>query len=176
MKIRLSGIKQESIVDGLGLRYVIFAQGCPHHCFACHNPSTHCFTGGDLWEVEDIIEQVFQNPLLKGVTFSGGEPFEQAEAFLSIAKQLKSKEKNQSYHRKEELDIWCYTGYLYEELLESQDIYKRELVNKVDILVDGKFCYQKKTIEKPFVGSSNQRVINIAESQKGHLTELHFFS
>lgn len=176
IEIRLSGINRESIVDGTGLRYVIFAQGCPHHCYQCHNPSTHCFTGGELRQTEELISDIFANPLLKGVTFSGGEPMEQAEAFLEIVHMLNSEEINARYQRKKRMDIWCYTGYLYEDILNFGSRYQKELLNHVDVLVDGKFVLEQKTIEKPFVGSSNQRVIDIAHSHEGAVSEIKFFS
>lgn len=174
MKLRISGISKESIVDGLGLRYVIFVQGCPHHCYKCHNPSTHSFSGGEWREILELEEEIFQNPLLKGVTFSGGEPFEQANALAFLAQRLKSSDLNKQYGRKQKLDIWCYTGYLYEELLLSKDTDKKRLLDQIDILVDGKFIFEKKSIEKPFVGSSNQRVIDLALSTMDHVSEIKF--
>lgn len=175
MKLRISGINKESIVDGLGLRYVIFVQGCPHHCYKCHNPETHPFCGGELKTIEELEKDIFQNPLLKGVTFSGGEPFEQAGILAVLARRLKSPSVNKHYGRKKTLDIWCYTGYLYEELLVSHDKDKKELLEQIDILVDGKFIFEKKSIEKPFVGSSNQRVINLAFSTIDIVSELKLY-
>lgn len=157
--IRICGIEKESIVDGSGIRYVIFSQGCPHNCQGCHNPESHSFNAGDEKKIEDILIDIKKNPLLKGVTFSGGEPFEQATGFLQLAQKIKTFN----------LDIWCFTGYTIEELLNSNDQSKISLLNNVDILVDGKFEKELRTIEKPFVGSSNQRIIDVKKSNKNEL-------
>lgn len=151
MSLRLNGIVKESIVDGFGLRYVLFAQGCKHNCEGCHNPSTHNYSGGYQCEIEDILKDILKNPLLKGITLSGGEPLDQAKAFISLAKEVKLKN----------LDIWCFTGYTIEEILEEKDKDKLKLLKYIDVLVDGRFEKSLRTIEKPFVGSSNQRVIDI---------------
>lgn len=176
MNVRLSGISQESIVDGLGLRYVIFVQGCPHRCYQCHNPSTHCFDGGHLRDTEELVMEFFKNPLLKGITFSGGEPFEQPAPLIEIAKAVRSFEMNSLYGRKTLPDIWCYTGYSYEDLIQSTDKVKKELLKQIDVLVDGKFIFEKKTIEKPFVGSSNQRVIDVSRSTVKNVLEIDLLS
>ncbi len=154
--LRICGIEKESIVDGCGIRYVIFAQGCPHNCLGCHNPQSHSFDIGIDMTIDDIVIDVKRNPLLKGVTFSGGEPFEQAESFLKLAKAIGDSN----------LDIWCFTGYTIEEILASKDCYKIELLNNIDVLVDGRFEKELRTIEKPFVGSSNQRIIDVKRSNK----------
>ena len=101
MEIRIAGIESESIVDGPGLRYVVFSQGCTHNCQGCHNPETHSFFGGTVDETSRIVGEILENPLLSGVTFSGGDPFSQPEPFIDIAERLKGKG----------LGIWCYTGY-----------------------------------------------------------------
>lgn len=172
MKIRLSGVHPESIVDGPGLRYVIFVQGCPHHCKACHNPSTHCFSGGTLRDTWELVDEIFANPLLKGVTFSGGEPFEQARALSEIAGEIRAFCSSERCRGKRPLDIWCYTGYEYEELAASPDPDKRALLALSDVLIDGKFVLEKKSMEKPFVGSANQRVIDLASSSPGKVFQL----
>lgn len=163
---RLSGLAKESIVDGLGLRYVVFAQGCSHKCMGCHNPQTHNYFAGEEYTVMTVFQDIKRNPLLKGVTFSGGEPMDQSQAFLELAKLVKDIG----------LDIWCFTGYTLEEILESKDQYKIELVKYIDVLVDGKFIKDKKTIEKPFVGSSNQRIIDIKASMNGIVSEINYRS
>ena len=104
--LRIAGIVKDSIVDGPGIRYVIFTQGCPHHCEGCHNPQTHDFSGGEDADVCKILDEMFQNPILSGVTFSGGEPFCQAEALVPIAEVIKEKGKH----------LMIYTGYLLEQL------------------------------------------------------------
>lgn len=155
-KIRLAAILKESLVNGPGLRRVLFSQGCPHNCKGCFSPHTHSYTDGVLINMDDIIEDIRKNPLLKGVTFSGGEPFEQADKFAYIAKEVK----------KMGLNIWCYTGYTFEYILENQHKRKgwSELLKYIDVLVDGKFEEDKKEEGLKFRGSSNQRIIDIKES------------
>ena len=149
MKIRVAGITQDSIVDGTGLRFVVFTQGCPHHCPGCHNPETHSFGGGKLVEVQEVIEQMNANPLSDGLTLSGGEPFYQSFACAEIAKSAKERGMN----------VWCYTGYRLEELNTMYGAY--ELLQYVDVLVDGRFIQSKRSLDLEFRGSSNQRVIDM---------------
>lgn len=151
MDIRIAGIEPESIVDGPGLRYVIFSQGCTHNCPGCHNPETHSFFGGTVDETSRIVDEIMENPLLSGVTFSGGDPFAQPEAFIDIAERLSGKG----------LGIWCYTGYTLEELLDKGTAAQKMLLSLVDTLVDGRFILSRRTLSIPFVGSSNQRVIDL---------------
>ena len=108
MKLRIAGTVNDSIVDGPGIRFTIFTQGCPHHCEGCHNPQTHDFNGGEIVEADEIIEKIKKNPLLDGVTFSGGEPFCQAETLADIGKEIKSLG----------LNVITYTGYTFDESLE----------------------------------------------------------
>ena len=105
-RLRISGIVEESIVDGPGLRYVVFTQGCPHHCPGCHNPQTHDFDGGEFRDTDDILRQFMENPLLSGITFSGGEPFVQAEPLCHLADAVHAAGKN----------VYAYSGYTCEEL------------------------------------------------------------
>lgn len=156
--IRIAGIIKESIVDGPGIRMVVFAQGCKHKCPGCHNPQTHSFEGGELVTVDSIIEQAKKNPLLDGITFSGGEPFEQAEAFTSLAREAK----------KLNLDIMTYTGYTYEYIIKNS--YKHRgwdtLLNETDILVDGRYEEDKRNLLLKFRGSENQRLIDVKRSKE----------
>lgn len=155
MKIRLSSeLQSDSIVDGEGIRCVIWTQGCPHHCPGCHNPKTHSFDDGFLRDTEDIIEQIKNLELQDGITFSGGDPMMQAEACTQIAKACK--EMN--------LNIWCYTGYTFEELLT--DPLKVEFLKYIDVLVDGRFEIAKKSYDAMYRGSTNQRLINVKDSLK----------
>ncbi|MCL2847627.1 MAG: anaerobic ribonucleoside-triphosphate reductase activating protein [Firmicutes bacterium] len=151
--IRLAGIVEESIVDGDGLRFTIFVQGCPHKCIGCHNPHTHDFDAGKDYEVGELCEKIFSNPLLSGVTFSGGEPFCQPKSLIAIAQ--KAKEKG--------LNIWCYTGYTQEEILKNAktDSDIAELLNLIDVLVDGPFIEEQKDLTLKFRGSKNQRIIQL---------------
>ena len=153
--VNLAGIVTDSIVDGPGLRTTLFAQGCPHHCEGCHNPETWDFSGGTEVSAEAALEIVKSSPLCRGVTFSGGEPFAQAEGFAEIAKALKE----QGY------EVASYSGYTFEELLEGTEG-QRELLQTLDVLIDGPFLMKEKSLEIAFRGSRNQRIINVPESLK----------
>lgn len=154
--LRIAGTVQDSIVDGPGIRYVIFTQGCPHHCPGCHNQETHEMSGGKEADTEGILQQVRENPLLSGVTFSGGEPFVQAEALLQIAKAVKAMGKH----------LMIYTGYLYEDLLQMDRPGVQELLLEADILVDGPFVLEKRDLTLQYCGSSNQRVIDLIKTRE----------
>lgn len=151
--LELSGIVSDSIVDGPGIRTTIFSQGCPHHCPGCHNPETWAFGCGTQIPVEAVVEIVESNPLCRGVTFSGGEPFAQAEGFARLARVLKEK----GY------EIASYSGYTFEELLRGSEAQK-ELLRSIDILIDGRFILAQKSLEIAFRGSRNQRILDIKKS------------
>ena len=157
MHIRIAGTVSESIVDGPGIRYTIFTQGCPHHCEGCHNPETHDFSGGRLAETDKIYEHIISNPLLKGVTFSGGEPFCQPAPLYDLGKKLKENT---------ELDIMVFTGFTFEEPLKKSESDEdvKNLLSVVDILVDGRFVLSKRSLELKFKGSTNQRTIDCQKS------------
>lgn len=157
MDIRIAGIVNDSIVDGPGIRFTIFTQGCPHNCEGCHNPQTHTFDDGKMVSVEELIDQIQRNPLLDGVTFSGGEPFVQAEALSVLAKVI---------HDNTELDVVTYTGYTFEQLMSGSEDnpYWKALLQETDILIDGPFVQSKKSYELHFRGSSNQRCLDSKES------------
>lgn len=148
-QLRIAGIEQESIVDGPGIRMVIFTQGCSHNCIGCHNPETHSFDGGKLINIEDIINMVKENSLLDGITLSGGDPFEQALECSILAKKIKELG----------LSVVTYTGYTFEEILGEEKF--RQLLLQTDILIDGKFNISQKSLMLPFRGSSNQRIIEV---------------
>ena len=154
--LRVSGIVEESIVDGPGLRYVVFTQGCPHHCKGCHNPQTHSFEGGFLLSAEAALSQLQENPLLSGITLSGGEPFEQAEALCALAKGVKAQGKN----------VMTYTGYVFEALLARNDPWINRLLDLTDILVDGPYKEELRDLELQFRGSANQRLLDRAERKR----------
>ena len=154
--LRIAGIVKESIVDGPGIRYVIFTQGCPHHCEGCHNPQTHDFSGGEDADVGKILAEMFQNPILSGVTFSGGEPFCQAEALVPIAEVIKKKGKH----------LMIYTGYLLEQLQEMSNSAVKRLLELADVIVDGPFILAEKNLTLSFRGSENQRVIDMVKTRK----------
>lgn len=154
--LRIAGINKESIVDGPGIRLVVYAQGCKHNCVGCHNPETHSFNGGELISIYEILKLIKENPLLDGVTFSGGEPFEQAEKLAELGEKVK----------KQGLNIITYTGYTYEEIIDNIDTKQgwKKLLYTTDFLVDGKFYINKKSLELKFRGSSNQRIISVKET------------
>ena len=162
MKLRIAGIANDSIVDGPGLRLTVFTQGCPHRCPGCHNPQTHDFSGGSEGDTAEIIAKMRKNPLLDGVTLSGGEPFCQPEACAEIARAA----------RELGLNVWSYSGYTFEELLQGTEAQK-ELLRELDVLVDGRFELEKRSLECKFRGSSNQRLVNVPASlQEGRAVEL----
>ena len=151
--LNLSGIVSDSIVDGPGIRTTVFCQGCPHHCPGCHNPETWDFGCGTDMDEETIVEIVRSNPLCRGVTFSGGEPFAQAEAFAKLAGLLKEK----GY------EVASYSGYTFEALLNGTPA-QRKLLEAIDILIDGPFVLAEKSLELAFRGSRNQRILDVPKS------------
>lgn len=153
MELPLAGVVRESCVDGEGFRYALFTQGCPHHCPGCHNPQTWAMEGGTLKGVSEIMEEVKRNPLLQGVTFSGGEPFLHVEALCELADAAHA----------EGLDVWSWTGYTYDEILADEE--KRKLLDRVDVLVDGPFVLDERDLSLRFRGSRNQRVIDVKKSR-----------
>ena len=165
MKIRLAAyLQSDSIVDGEGIRTVIWTQGCPHHCLGCHNPETWDFNGGELVDLEDVYEAIDLLEGQDGITFSGGDPFMQPKECAEIAK----------YARKKGLNIWSFTGYNYEDLLELSKK-KPEIMDflkELDALVDGRFILEKKSYNCIFRGSTNQRIIDVKESLKQKKTVL----
>lgn len=155
MKIRLASLIHDSIVDGEGLRSVVFTQGCPHNCPGCHNPESIPFDGGLLLNVDDVLEDILQRDLKK-LTFSGGEPFVQARACYEIAKRLKE----------EGYSLWSYTGFTFESLLKHRDPYILKFLETLDILIDGRFILEEKSLAILFRGSRNQRIIDVPKSLK----------
>lgn len=159
MDLKIAGLVSDSIVDGPGMRYTVFVQGCPHHCEGCHNPQTWDFGGGRTGSVDEIYEQIIKNPMLDGVTFSGGEPFCQCHALSVLADKIRSFKGNK-------LNIMAYTGYEFEYLIShaSAENGYMELLSRLDYLVDGPFILSKKSYELKFMGSSNQRYIDVQKS------------
>ena len=154
MRISLSGVTGDSIVDGPGLRLTIFTQGCLHHCPGCHNPQTHDPEGGSWADTEDILAAAAENPLLDGLTLSGGDPFLQPVPCLALAEGA----------HKIGLNVWTYTGYTWEALLEENDAEKLALLKETDVLVDGPFLLAERSLELRFCGSRNQRLIDVKKS------------
>lgn len=153
MPIRLAGIVRESIVDGPDLRFVVFVQGCPHKCEGCHNPETHDFSGGFETTTEKLWAEIEKNPMIKGVTFSGGEPFCQAEALAEIGKAAKEKG----------LHVMTYSGFTFDKLLKKAEDEKgvHELLSVTNYLVDGPFVLDLRDLSLKYRGSRNQRVLDI---------------
>ncbi|MBQ8107643.1 MAG: 4Fe-4S cluster-binding domain-containing protein, partial [Ruminococcus sp.] len=141
MEIRIAGLAEESIVDGPGFRFAIFTQGCPHHCQGCHNPQTHDFSGGRIEDTDEIYERIMRDPLLDGVTFSGGEPFCQCKPLTDLARRLRCSGKK--------LNIISYTGYTFEQLIQRRDQIEgcMELLRELDYLVDGRFEIALRSLE-----------------------------
>jgi anaerobic ribonucleoside-triphosphate reductase activating protein len=155
--LRISDIAKESIVDGPGFRLTVFVQGCRHACPGCHNPQTHPMDGGREITCGEIIAMARRNPLLDGLTFSGGEPFLQARALAALARLASA----------EGLDVVTYTGYTFEQLLEHAGTPRdgfMELLGATRILVDGPYVQELRTLDVPFKGSSNQRVLDARAS------------
>lgn len=163
--IRIAGVVRESIVDGPGLRFAVFTQGCAHHCPECQNPETWDFEGGYDCEIDKILKAMDENPLLDGITMSGGDPLYQAEASYSLCSKVKEKG----------LNVVVFTGYTYEELmeLEKKDPWIEKLLGVTDILIDGRYEKDKRDLTLIFRGSSNQRVIDMNASRKEGRAVLH---
>ena len=161
MEIRLAGIVPESIVDGPGYRLAVFVQGCPHACAGCHNPHTHDFAGGHLSDTAEIIAKLGKNPLVRGVTLTGGEPMMQAEALCEIA----------SAARERGMNVWCYTGYTLEALWQENRADRMRLLEYVDVLVDGPYIAHERSLDLLYCGSKNQRLIDMNTTRKtGEIT------
>ena len=156
--IRLYGLVTDSIVDGPGYRTAIFVQGCPYHCEGCHNPESQPFEGGTVWTLDDVEKKFANNPLLSGITLSGGEPAEQAAPCAELARRA---------HQKG-LNVWTYTGSTLEKLTEraKDDPALAALLAETDVLVDGPFILAQRSLELDFCGSKNQRLIDMNETRR----------
>lgn len=164
MEIRIAGTVNDSIVDGPGLRFTIFVQGCPNHCKGCHNPHTHDFSGGTVTDTEKLLSMIKQNPLLDGVTFSGGEPFCQAKPLAEIGRKV----------HEMGLNVVTYTGYMFESLYWARcNPEINELLQVTDVLIDGAFILEQQSYQLKFRGSKNQRIIDCRASlEKGVVVEV----
>lgn len=162
MQLQVAGIIDDSVVDGPGVRYTIFTQGCAHNCPGCHNPETHDYAGGTGVKIDDLMADIVRSKYIKGVTLSGGEPFDQPEALAELVARLKNKGYN----------VLLFSGYTFEEIV--RDAVKLQALGYADTLIDGRFDMRKRTQTLRFRGSSNQRVIDVRQSlAKGqiHLSE-----
>ena len=163
--LRLAGVIRESIGDGPGIRFTVFCQGCPHGCPGCHNQSTHDFRGGTDTPVSRILQAVDENPLLAGVTFSGGEPACQPGPFAELARQV----------HKRGMDVWMYSGYTLEELQQMalDDPALAGLIAEIDVLVDGRYLEAQRDLTLNFRGSANQRLIDMKASREAGTVVLY---
>ena len=163
MDIRIANVIDESFVDGDGIRFSIFMQGCPHHCKGCHNPSTHDFNGGSIIDTEKLIKKFNSNPIINGITLTGGEPLCQIIAATELAAAAKNSN----------LNVWCYTGYTYEYLIDEEStdnvFFTHTQINKffdyIDVLVDGSFIESQRDLTMQFCGSKNQRLIDLPKTR-----------
>lgn len=159
MKIRLAApLQYDSIVDGEGIRTVLWTQGCSHNCLGCHNPETHSFDEGYIVDTEDIKKELKEIKYQDGLTLSGGDPLMQADACLDITKFVKTLNWN----------VWCYTGFTFEQLLQLSKRNSKimELLQNIDVLIDGKFILEEKSMDLQYRGSRNQRLIDVQKSLK----------
>lgn len=154
--MRVAYLVHDSIVDGPGLRFVCFVQGCPHHCHGCHNPESHDPAGGKEMAVSEVTEQIMSNLLTDGLTLSGGEPFEQAEECFVLA----------NFAQWYGLNVWCYTGYTFEHLHDHGTYEQKAMLHNVDVLVDGPYIKEERSLSLPWRGSKNQRLIDVQASLK----------
>lgn len=155
--VLVAGIEPESLTDGPGVRFVVFTQGCPHSCPGCHNPETHAFSGcGEEFSIDELFVRIAADPLLSGVTFSGGEPFLHARVLAPLARRCHEIGRS----------VMVYTGYLYERLYAEKNPDWDELLSEVDILVDGPYIREERSLDLRFRGSRNQRVFFLTERGK----------
>lgn len=161
--LKVAELVNDSIVDGPGFRFTVFTQGCPHGCEGCHNPQTHDPAGGYEVAVSEIVEKIKDNPLLDGITLSGGEPFLQAGELTPLAEAVQALGMN----------VIAYSGFTFEELLMREDA--AALLGHVDILIDGRFLLSQRSLELRFRGSQNQRIIDVPQSlATGTVVETEF--
>ena len=152
MMMRILDIVEDTMVDGPGFRTSIYCAGCRHQCPGCHNPQSWAFDQGREMTVRELMRIIVADPYTRGVTFSGGDPMYQAAAFAELARQI---------HRRTQKDVWCYTGFTFESLIQDD---QRELLAEVDVLVDGPFVQSLHDPDLLFRGSSNQRLIDVQAS------------
>ncbi len=158
--MNIAGFYDESISNGLGWRFVLFVSGCPHHCKGCHNPEAQDFSYGKPYDKNLYLARIQENSILRGVTFTGGEPLcpQNVEGVLDFLYEVKKIKPN--------FDFWCYTGYTYEELIARNDPKTNEFLNQIDVLIDGRFVEELKDPELYFRGSSNQRIIDMKKTNE----------
>lgn len=160
--MKIAGFYDESISNGLGWRAVLFVSGCPHHCPGCHNKEAQDFNYGSEFNKKEIIERIKDNSILKGITISGGEPLckENIKEVCEFIKDVKKERKD--------LNVWCYSGYTLDELIDRNDEDTNKCLNEIDVLVDGEFKLDLKDPTLKFRGSSNQRILDVKKSLQTH--------
>ena len=160
--MKIAGFYDESISNGLGWRAVLFVSGCPHHCPGCHNKEAQDFNYGEEFNEEEILKRIKENSILNGITISGGEPLckENIPGVLKFIKDVKE--------IRPEFNVWCYSGYTLDQLIDRNDEETNECLNQIDVLVDGRFVEEKKDPTLKFRGSSNQRILDLKPSLQTH--------
>lgn len=160
--MKIAGFYDESISNGLGWRAVLFVSGCPHHCPGCHNKEAQDFNYGEEFNEEEILKRIKENSILNGITISGGEPLckENVPGVLKFIKDVKE--------IRPEFNVWCYSGYTLDQLIDRNDEETNKCLNEIDVLVDGRFVEAKKDPTLKFRGSSNQRILDLKPSLQTH--------
>lgn len=160
--MKIAGFYDESISNGLGWRAVLFVSGCPHHCPGCHNKEAQDFNYGEEFNEEEILKRIKENSILNGITISGGEPLckENIPGVLKFIKDVKE--------IRPEFNVWCYSGYTLDQLIDRNDEETNKCLNEIDVLVDGRFVEEKKDPTLKFRGSSNQRILDLKQSLQTH--------
>ena len=161
--VKIAGAKKHSSVNGPGVRYVLFMQGCSHHCPGCQNPETHDISEGVEMEVEEVVSDILATRYLDGLTLSGGDPLFQPEASFEIAKRVKESG----------LDIWMYTGWTFEQIMDGKAGQKaKEVLSFIDVLVDGPYVEALRSEDVIWRGSTNQHLVDVKKSlEHGHRVE-----
>lgn len=155
LTVRIAGSKPHSAVNGPGVRYVLFMQGCHHHCPGCQNPETHDLLGGTEFTIEEVLAEIRSTRYLDGVTLSGGDPFAQPEACYELAKAI----------REAGLNLWVYSGWTFAQIIEGKAGDKaKEILPYIDVLVDGPYVESLRSEEVIWRGSSNQMLVDVQES------------
>ena len=160
--MKIAGFYDESISNGLGWRAVLFVSGCPHHCPGCHNKEAQDFNYGEEFNEEEILKRIKENSILNGITISGGEPLCK-ENFPGVLKFIKDVKEIRP-----EFNVWCYSGYTLDQLIDRNDEETNKCLNEIDVLVDGRFVEEKKDPTLKFRGSSNQRILDLKPSLQTH--------
>ena len=155
MKLRVLDIIEETMVDGVGLRTSIYVQGCLHNCPFCHNPQSHDFNGGKEYEVDDLVDIVLADEFAD-LTLTGGDPMFQVDAVLELCKKVKERSKK---------SIWLYSGFTMEQIVQTR--YLARILPYIDVVVDGRYVHELRNTDLPFMGSENQRIIDVQKYLKG---------